>query len=97
MKINRVSIARECSSIKDEIDGNNNKTIFLFDLYLTKLQLDYEREYLKVQDVAATVGGLFSITYNVLKFINYFYIENSLIYYYFQHLFFNKLFLCVTK
>ena len=62
-------------------------TIFVVDIFLTKLKLDYDRSYLKVQDVAATVGGFFSITYNVLKFIYYFYVENSLLYYYFQHLF----------
>lgn len=27
MKINRVSIAKECATIKDEIDANNNKML----------------------------------------------------------------------
>ena len=65
----------------------SNTTIYYSHIYLTKILLDYDRSYLKVQDIAATVGGFFSITYNVLKFAYYFYIENSLVYYYFQNLF----------
>ncbi len=66
--------------------AEDNK-IFYSDIYLTKLQVDYDRSYLKIQDVAATVGGFFSITFYVLKFLYFFYIENSLQHYYYKHLF----------
>ena len=66
---------------------SSSKTIFIASIFMTKLNNFYDRSYLKVQDIAATVGGFFSITYNILKILYYFYIENSLIYYYFEHLF----------
>ncbi len=65
---------------------DNNK-IFMSDIYFTKLQVDYDRSYLKIQDVAATVGGFFSITFYALKFLYFFYVENSLMFYYYKHLF----------
>ena len=74
---------------KIDVDSNliTESNIYFADIYLTKLQLDYNRSYLKVQDVAATVGGFFSIVFYALKVIYYFYVENSLQYFYFQHLF----------
>ena len=75
---------------KIDVDFSNEKdaqTILFVDLFLTKLSLDYSWSYLKVQDIAATVGGFFSITYNFLKLINYFYIETNIMFYYFNNLF----------
>jgi len=51
-----------------------------------KLKKEYLRTYIKVQDVAATVGGFFSLSFYVLKIIYYFYIQIHLQFYYYEQL-----------
>jgi hypothetical protein len=73
--------------VDSSIRNPGNYEVFWQDLLFTKFKIDYKRSYLKAQDVAATVGGFFSCAYYTLRFIYFFYIENSLQFYYYERMF----------
>jgi hypothetical protein len=60
--------------------------VFDNNINFTKKITKFERVYIKIQDVAATVGGFFSITFYILRIIYYFYVEVDLQYYYYKKL-----------
>lgn len=55
-------------------------------IFFTKMKKEYQRSYIKVQYLAATVGGFFSLSFYVLKIIYYFYIEVHLQYFFYENL-----------
>ena len=60
--------------------------IFNFDITISRKKDEYERSYLKIQDVAATIGGFINIAFSILRLFYYFYAENNLQFYLFDEL-----------
>jgi hypothetical protein len=61
-------------------------TLFVNYIYISRVQNEFRRDYLKIQEVAATVGGFFSISFYILRAFYYFYVENHLQAYYYKNL-----------
>jgi len=74
---------------KNSIDFMNvgpDNYIFESPVYITNLQNYNVRNYLKIQDVAANVGGIMSIAFFIFKFVYGFYVDNNYLKYLFETL-----------
>jgi len=69
-----------------DLGASPDNVLWACSIYFSKLRKDFKRSYIKVQDVAATVGGFFSISFYFFRAIYYFYIEVHLQYYYYDKL-----------
>jgi len=82
-ELNSTQINRNILDFQDLATDNR---VFELNIYLDNKIYRYERYYVKVQVIAATVGGIMNVIFYIIKFIYSFYIENH-----FQYFLLNRL------
>jgi len=83
IKQNYTSLER---STLDFINVSSDNYVFECVTYLTRLQNYNIREYLKIQDLAANVGGIMSLLMWIIKQLYSFYVDNNYWFYLFKTL-----------